>query len=202
MMLRALTLLSLIALSAPAVADELACSGPLGKDATLADIEAAYGKANVVTGEVPGPEGTTLIATTVFGDDADKSFTVYWWDEDKHEHLSGFTVPAKDSAPGGVKLGMGIADVEALNGEPFTLSGFFWDYGGSAGFDSGKLSGLPGGCVLNLQFSPSLDPLPEALSNAISGDRELRSDMKDVRAAKPVVAAITAGYPAPEDMAD
>ena len=55
---------------------------------------------------------------------------------------------------------MGITDVEALNGEPFTLSGFFWDYGGSAGFDTGKLSGLAGGCVLNLQFSPSLDPRP------------------------------------------
>jgi len=201
-MLRPLALLSLIVIAAPAVADELACSGPLGKDATLADIEAAYGKANVVTGDVPGPEGTTMIATTVFGDDADKSFTVYWWDEEKHAHISGFTVPAKDSAPGGVKLGMGIADVEALNGEPFTLSGFFWDYGGSAGFDSGKLSGLAGGCVLNLQFSPSLDPLPEELSNAISGDRELRSDMKDVRAAKPLVEAITVGYPAPDGMAD
>ena len=201
-MLRLFVLLPLIIVAAPALADEIACTGPFAQDATLTDIEAAFGKANVVTGDVPGPEGTTLVATTVFGNDADKAFTVYWWDEDKHEHLSGFTVPASRVAPGGVALGMGIADVEALNGAPFTLTGFFWDYGGSAGFESGKLAELPGGCLLNLRFSPTLDPLPEDLSNAISGDRELRSDMTEVLAAKPVVEEITVGYPAPEGMFD
>lgn len=184
-------------LAAPALADEIACAGALGPDATLAQIEQTYGKQNVVTGEVDGPEGTTMIATTVFPKDEAKTFQVYWFDEEKHERIAGFTVPAAATGPGGVKVGMAIADVQELNGEPFKLSGFYWDYGGSAGFDSGKLSHLPGGCFLNLTFNPSVDPPDDKVSAAISGEQDLRSDMKEFEVIKPVVQSIDLGYADP-----
>ena len=198
----ALPFAALLLCTAPALADEIACSGVLGADATLAGIETAYGKDNVVTGEVPGPEGTTMIATTVFPNDPDKMFMVYWWDEEKHERIAGFTVAKNDTAPGGVKVGMGIAEVQAINGEPFTLMGFYWDYGGSAGFQSGKLSDLPGGCFLNLQFEPSIQELGDDVANAISGDRELSSDMEELKIAAPVVTEINMGYADSEAPAD
>src|SRR5690606_1876227 len=43
----------------PVLAAEIGCDGVFNASTTLADIEAAYGKDNVVTGEVPGPEGMT-----------------------------------------------------------------------------------------------------------------------------------------------
>ena len=52
--------------AAPLLAEEIGCEGVFKQSASLADIEAAFGKDNVVTGEVPGPEGTTMIATTIF----------------------------------------------------------------------------------------------------------------------------------------
>jgi hypothetical protein len=192
----ALALLPLLA-AAPALADEMACAGALGPDTTLSKIEETYGKANVVTGEVDGPEGTTMVATTVFPKDPDKSFQIYWWDEEKHERIAGFDVPANSTGPLGLKIGMPIADVQALNGEAFTLSGFYWDYGGSAGFDKGKLSNLPGGCFLNLTFNPSVDPPNDTISNAISGEQDLRSDMKEFAVVKPVVQGISLGYADP-----
>ena len=95
---------------------------------------------------------------------------------------------------------MPIEAVQAANGEPFTLLGFFWDYGGGAGFDTGKLADLAGACFLNLHFTPTLEPLPEAISIAISGEQELRSDMPEVLAAKVVVDEINLGFPYPPEL--
>jgi hypothetical protein len=186
----------------PVFAAEIACDGVFNPNATADDFVKAYGKHNVVTGEVDGPEGTTMIATTVFGDDPNKSFQVYWWDEDKYARVAGFTVPADSTGPGGVKVGMGIDEVQKLNGEPFTLSGFWWDYGGSAGFQTGKLSELPGGCYMSLQFEPSVEELDQSVSDAISGDRELTSDQKEMAIAKPVVTQINLGFPDADAPAD
>lgn len=193
-MIRTLALLPLL-LATPAAAAQISCAGPFGADATLADIEQAFGKDNVVTGEVDGPEGSTMVATTVYPDDPDRRFLVYWWDEEKHERLANVDLTAGDTAPGGVRVGMGIDEVQALNGEPFTLQGFYWDYGGVAGFESGKLSNLPGGCYLNVTFLPSVADLPEGVSEAISGDKELSSDMKEFAIARPVVQSMSIGYP-------
>jgi hypothetical protein len=184
-----------VLIAAPALADEIKCEGVYGPDAKLADFEQAFGKDNVVTGEVDGPEGTTMIATTVFPNDPDKKFEVYWWDEEKHERLAGVELTANDTAPGGIKIGMPIEDVQKLNGEPFSLQGFYWDYGGAAWFESGKLANLPGGCGLSVTFAPSAEELPEGVSEAISGDKEIRSDMKEFSIAKPVVQSIELSYP-------
>jgi hypothetical protein len=201
MPIRAVVTAALLMLTtAPVLAEEIGCEGVFNQNATLADFEAAFGKQNVVTGEVPGPEGTTMIATMVYPDDPQRSMQLRWWDEENVKYFAGLTLAKGDSGPGGVKLGMPIADVQAINGEPFTLLGFFWDYGGSSGFEAGKLADLPGGCFLNIHFYPTLDPLPEDISNAISGDMELRSDMPEVLAAKVVVDEINLGFPYPPEL--
>jgi hypothetical protein len=188
--------------AAPALTEEIRCDGVFNQKATLADIETAFGKENVVTGEVPGPEGTTMIATTIYPNDPDRTMQVRWWDEENVAYLAGVTLAAGDSGPGGVKVGMPIAEVQAINGEPFSLFGFFWDYGGSAGFASGKLSGLPGDCYLSLQFSPMEENLPENVMNAISGDIELRSDMPELTEAKVAVREVNLGYAYPPELED
>lgn len=185
-------------LAGPAAAVEIACDGPLGPESTLQAVEQAYGKNNVVTGEVDGAEGMTMIATTVFPNDEDKSFRIYWMNEDEHAGVAGFTVARADTAPGGVKLGMGIREVEALNGQAFGLFGFYWDYGGAASFAEGKLSELPGGCSMALTFSPTVEPPNQKISDAVSGDQELTSDMPELEVVKPVVTVINIGYPDPE----
>jgi hypothetical protein len=201
MPIRAIATAALLLLTtAPGVAEEIGCEGVFNQNATLADFEAAFGKENVVTGEVPGPEGTTMVATTVYPNDPERTMQLRWWDEENVKYFAGLTLAKGDTGPGGVKLGMPIEEVQAINGEPFTLFGFFWDYGGSAGFDAGKLADLPGGCFLNLHFYPTLDPLPEDISSAISGDIELRSDMPEVLAARVVVDEINLGFPYPPEL--
>jgi hypothetical protein len=186
----------------PAFAADLTCDPSITAKTTLADLQKTYGKKNVITGDVDGPEGTTMSATTIFPKDEAKKFIVYWWDEEKHERLSGYTIPESGAGPGGLKIGMPIKDVETINGGPFTLSGFYWDYGGAANFKDGKLGALPDNCFVNVTFNPSVDPTTDALSNAISGEQELKSNLKEFAIVKPVVQSIDIGFPDPEAPAD
>ena len=78
----------------------------------------------------------------------------------------------------GLKAGMTIAEVEKINGKPFKIAGFEWDYGGYANFEGGKLAGK-----VSIRFNPSTENVPEYLS----GDKQLSSTDKQLRAAKPLV---------------
>jgi hypothetical protein len=162
-------------LALPAGAQEMACSGVLGPDSSEARLIEAYGADNVMTGDVPGAEGETVLATTVYPNDPARSFQVGWWDEDKREQVAYFTVPANGVAPGGVRQGQTVAEVEALNGQPFTLLGFYWDYGGAASFQDGRLADLPGGCQLSLAFEPRAELPAGTDDSAVVGDIEVPS---------------------------
>jgi hypothetical protein len=201
MAIRAIAVTAVLMLTtAPVLAEEIGCEGVFNENATLAEIEAVFGKANVVTGEVPGPEGTVMIATTIYPNDPERTMQVRWWDEQSVTYLAGVTLAKGDTGPGGVKVGMPIEEVEAINGEPFGLMGFYWDYGGNAGFQSGKLSELPGGCYLGLQFGPTLERVPPDIEMAISGDIELRSNQPEVLAAKVAVYEVNLSYAYPEEL--
>lgn len=195
-MRRSAILLSALLLSTPAAAAEIACDGPFAPDSSEARLKDAFGAENVVTGEVDGPEGSTIIATTVFPNDPDKKMVFGWWDEEAMAELSYVELAPGDTAFG-VSRGMSVDEVEALNGEPFTMTGLWWDYGGYAGFQSGKLADLPGGCYLSLSFDTTVD-VPDGLNvDSISGDQQVPSSepLLDQLAVK--VVDITLGYPFP-----
>jgi hypothetical protein len=78
----------------------------------------------------------------------------------------------------GLRADMTLEEVEKLNGKPFTISGFDWDYGGYANFEGGKLeSGV------SIRFEPTT----ETRSDKLSGDVQIRSTDKAQRAAKPKI---------------
>ena len=191
--MRILALLPIL-LAAPAVGDEIRCEGPFAADSSEARLIETYGKENVVTGDVPGPEGSTVLATTLFPSDPAKSIEFGWWDEAKFERTAYFTVPAGDTAPGGLKAGMTVKEVEALNGGPFDMYGFFWDYGGSAGFEGGKLGDIEGSCVVSVRFAVGDYPADLDVT-AISGDQQISSTEPLLATVNARVDTITVGYP-------
>lgn len=192
--MRALVLFPLLLLAAPAMAADLVCEGPFAADSSEARLIEAFGKDNVVTGDVPGPEGSTVLATTIFPNDPAKTIEFGWWDEDKHERVAYFTVPADDTAPGGLKKGLTVKEVEALNGGPFQLYGFFWDYGGAASFEGGKLAPPEGGCSVSVRFA--VGDYPADLNvDAISGDMQISSSEPLLEQVDARVDTVTVGYP-------
>ena len=196
-MLRYALLLPLVLVAAPAFAAEIKCEGAFAADSSADRLIELYGKDNVVTGETDGPEGSTIIATTVFPNDPAKKMLFGWWDEEAYRDLSYVDLPDGDSVAG-VHDGLTVKEVEALNGEPFTMTGFWWDYGGYAGFQSGKLSDLPGGCHLSVYFQPSSNETPAGVdTEPVSGDREVPSTEPLLETLEVKVDAVTIGYPFP-----
>lgn len=196
-MLARASLLALFVLATPALAGEIACEGAFGMDSSEARLIEIYGAGNVVTGIVPGPEGTEMLATTVFPDNPRKTMQFVWWDEEALAGPGNIELPPKTVVPGGVRTGLSLAQVEALNGEPFTLLGFGWDYGGYASFQTGALSNPPGGCYLSLRFEPGPDVAGVDMTPAM-GDKELSSDDPLLARMQVRLYAVSIGYPHPD----
>jgi len=136
-------------------AEQVACAGVFGPDSSEALLIETFGAENVVTGQVYGPEGIEMLATTLFPDDPQKTMQMGWWDEENLTKLAYVELAPSQVGPSGVRVGMTVAEIEAINGEPFIIGGFWWDYGGYANIESGNLTDLPGDCHLSLRFSPA-----------------------------------------------
>jgi hypothetical protein len=180
--------------------EQVACEGVFGPDSSEALVKETFGAENVVTGTVPGPEGTEMLATTVFPDDPDRKMEFGWFDEENFTRLSYVELSPNQIAPGGVRIGQTVAEVEALNGEPFIVGGFGWDYGGYGVFQSGALANEEGACSLSVRFTIE-DELPsDAAIDGIFGEVQVPSDeplLEDVGAN---VQVLTLGYPWPDDL--
>lgn len=146
---------------------------------SAADIEKAYGKTNLKNMDLPGPEGSSFPGAKLF-EGTERELEIVW-DPEKEGEKIVFDVRVLGTAwkiENGLKAGMTIEDVEKINGKPFKIAGFSWDYGGYGNFEGGKLEGK-----VSLRFNPSTDDIPDYLQ----GDKELLSTDKKLRAVKPVV---------------
>jgi hypothetical protein len=192
-----------LAQSAPAkseTSDRLSCTGPFGRDASHASISEIVGKENVIFTKVDGAEGEKISATVLFPKNAQRRIELIWADDKKRKGLANLSLSPKSVwiAPNGVKIGMSLAEVETLNGRPFTLSGFDWDYGGYVTDWKGGALGaaIPGGCKVQVRFTVP-EGAPEGPASKVAGDKEFPSSDKNMRAVKPVVGSLGFGFPQP-----
>ncbi len=185
---------------AKASSETVSCEGVFGPKSSDALVRETFGADNVETGTVYGVEGIELLATTVFPDDPHRKMQFTWWDEDKLEYLSSAELAPSQKTPTGVEIGMSVAEVEAINGAPFTINGFWWDYGGNAVFETGALASPDDGCGFWIHFSPK-DDYPQTLDiTPIAGEVTVPSDEKLLRELDVRVTQISLGYPWPEDL--
>lgn len=143
---------------------------------SLGDLEKAYGKENVKDGELDGPEGTTIPGARLFAG-TERELEVIWDENGKMVRLVRI-IGSAWTFENGLKAGMSVEEVEKINGKPFKIFGWGWDYGGMAMIEEGELAGK-----VMLSFDPESAEIPEGLL----GDMELSSTDPKVRALKPVV---------------
>jgi hypothetical protein len=176
----------------------IACEGPFGRSANHQDLVKAFGR-NVVVQDVPGAEGEQLKASVIYPNDPRMRLEILWNDESAlRDPLIRVNNQSSWSAPNGVRLKLVLADIEKMNGKPFKLSGFGWDYGGRAtDWQGGALAKpQPGGCAVSTGFSHA-NNAPAAALSKVSGDSEFLSNNPNVRAVRPYVSEITIGYAQP-----
>lgn len=178
--------------------EQVACQGVYGTESSEALLIETFGKDNVVSGTIYGPEGMEMIGTTVFPDDPDRKMEFVWWDETSLSGLSYVDLAPTQTGPGGVRIGQTVAEVAALNGAPFVIGGFWWDYGGYANIETGNLAQPNGDCHVSIRFAPAEDYSPTLDVSPVSGEVQVPSDEGLLEDLDVRVQVISISYPGPE----
>jgi hypothetical protein len=149
------------------------CEGPFGRNAGHSDLVKAFGSKNVVEQEIDGAEGQKIKASVLYPDDPKARLEFIWSDEKgrRRPSLIRATDQSAWATANGIRIGTALAEIEQMNGKPFKLSGFDWDYGGRVTDWQGGALSKPqsGGCILGVDFVHPEDS-PEAHLAKVTGD--------------------------------
>ena len=182
---------------APTVLD---CTGAFARNADERTLARIFGAANVERADIPVGEGMTEPGTVIFAKDPEKRIDILWHAAYARPNVviirNGSTWPvAVTGLDKPVANGATLAEIEAMNGKPFTLTGFGWDLGGyTNGWNGGRLDKPVGGCNLSVRFDPPKDAPGDALDK-VNGDVEFLSTDSAMQQVKPVVVEIELGWP-------
>jgi hypothetical protein len=118
--------------------------GKITAHSSESDLKKVYGEKQVQQTTVYLEEAEAVEVTTIFPAEPMKSLVIFWKDSDKKKDPESIKLNGNASAwstPKGVTLGKKLKDLEKLNGGPFEMSGFGWDYGGTVmDWKGGKLA--------------------------------------------------------------
>jgi hypothetical protein len=183
---------------APARAAEparvVACTGPFGKEASHLKLAQRFDSRNITYAEVEGQEGAKMRASVLYPGDPKRRLEVVWQNEASRSQTYLIVINGQSTwaGPKGLRLGLGLAALEKINGKPFKISGFDQPNGGSViDWQGGGLESLPG-CRLGLRLAPDAKA-PEPARSEVNGKEFLSSDAP-MRAVKPIVAEILFGF--------
>ena len=174
----------------------VACSGTFGKDSSHLKLAMTFDSKNITFTDVESTGGTKVPASVLFPKDPKRRLEVWWANPAARSDTYLIVINGKSdwSAPGGLRLGLNLAQLEKLNHKAFKLKGF--DKDGTAtvsDWDGGVLASLPGGCKsgVNLRADPKV---PAETVAALAADKEYSSEDPEMRAVKPAVSEILIGY--------
>jgi hypothetical protein len=172
------------------------CGGAFAKDSNHLKLAAAFQKKNVADSQVDTATGSKAMASVLYGKDPQQRLEIWWSNPANRSDIHLIVINGKSnwSAPGGLRLGLTLAEVEGLNGKPFKLVGFNKDgTAATSDWNGGTLATQTGGCKLGISLRP--DPAnPTATVAALGADREFSSTDAALRAVNPTVSEILIAY--------
>jgi hypothetical protein len=182
---------------APAAsAHTVTCGGTFAKDSSHLKLAMTFDSKNITFTDVDASNGTKVPASVLFPNDPKRRLEVWWSNPKDRSGTYLIVINGKStwSAPGGLRLGLTLQQLEKLNKKAFKLKGF--DKDGVAtisDWDNGELANLAGGCKSGL----SLRADPKAPADAVSAlapDKEYGSQDPQMVAVKPTVSEVLIGY--------
>ena len=163
--------------------------GFITRESSESDLARHYGPSVEDSQRIDIGEGETAPGAVLFPSDSLRRLEIIWQDTVRHARPARFILRGDSSRwtlDRGISLGTTLQELERLNGRPFRLAGFGWDYSGVV-FDwsGGALDSMLPGVKLYL------DPGPRAYQSApyrkVLGDREYSSDLPAMRQLSPRV---------------
>ena len=173
----------------------IACSGAFARDSHHLKLTMTYHRKNVDFGEVDAGPGKSM-ASIIYPNDPKRRLEVWWSDVDKRKdvYLIAINGSSTWTGPGGLRLGLSLADLEKLNHKPFKLRGIDKDKTATVSdWDHGALAALSGGCKAGVILSAEAKAAAQVLA-VLPVDREFSSADEALRAVRPSVTEILIGY--------
>ena len=174
----------------------VACSDPFAKDSSHLELTTAFNSKNVAFADVEAPDGTKVPASILFPNDPRRRLEVWWSDRIHRSDIRLIVIGGQSTwtAPGGLRLGQTLEQVEKINQKPFKLKGFDKDHVATGSdWDGGALATVAGGCKLGLSLRADAKAPVEKIG-ALSADKEYSSADPAIRATKPTITEILIGY--------
>jgi len=172
------------------------CSGIFGKDSSHLKLAMTFESKNITFTDVDADGGAKVQATVLFPKDPKRRLEVWWSNPAARSETHLIVVGGQSTwtAPGGMHLGLTLAQMEKLNQKPFKLKGFNKDgVAAVSGWDGGALADLPGGCISGVSLHADSKAGADAIG-AFAADTEYSSSDPAIRAVKPTVSEILIGY--------
>src|SRR5438874_9457329 len=108
-------------------------NSPINNSTTTDDLMNKFGASQVLNGRVNVGEGETQPGVMVFPGDPKRRLAITWGQRTKAlpmiVRISGKETTWTTFA--GIGIGMTLKQIEKINGRPFILTGFGWDYDGA-----------------------------------------------------------------------
>ena len=157
--------------------------GAIKADTTRDKLAELYGAENVADTDYPIGEGEMVAASIIFPGTS-REATVIWTPDKKNEKVDRVVITGEQwMLPAGIRPGDELAEVEQINGGPFMIYGFGWDYGGVGYFKGGQLDRK-----VQIWFRPATEEGPDY--EKVLGDSLFNSADQAMRAVDPRITEI------------
>jgi hypothetical protein len=166
--------------------------GLFGRGTSDKDLRGRFGADAVNNIRIELGEGETTPGTVIFSQDSARRAEIIWQDTVEHRRPNRLVLRGSKSqwqVGPGISLGTTLAELERLNGRPFTLAGFGWDYSGvvidwAGGALDSSLTGV------KLYLDPGQSQYSSAAYMQVQGDRDYSSSAPPMRQLAPRVSQI------------
>lgn len=187
--------------------------GPITGSAVPSDLRRIFAEASIQDDEIELDEGMLQPATLVYQGNPSETLAIAWNGKGPEAHPKQIFVcwgrrrgPCRWQTVSGIKMGMRLGQLEAMNGKSFTVSGFGWNYGGNViSWEGGALAKLDcGGRLVLTLDAERTGPgrysagLTSEEAHSITGDRPISSSIPGMQKANPAVVGILFQFSGPE----
>src|SRR5262249_30910841 len=125
----------------------VACSGAFAKDSSHLKLAMFFDSKNITFTDVEA-SGSKVPASVLFPNDPKRRLEVWWSNPTARSNIHLIVIGGQSTwaAPGGLRLGQSLEQVEKLNHKPFKLKGFDTDrIATGSDWDGGALTTVAGG---------------------------------------------------------
>jgi hypothetical protein len=177
----------------------LDCESTFPPDLTVAALEKTFGAQHVGTDQrhTPGDSGEVDEVTVLFPSTPENRVEIVWIDETQKRAPAQVWIRGERSrwkTRDGLTLGLDLRSVEALNGRPFLLAGFSFDYSGTqTSWRNGQLAAPTSSpCGVRVVFVDPPDGTPG--SRQVLGGRQFSSGHPAMQAINPRIEKLWLEY--------